>query len=197
MFIDRKIYLASSSPRRQELLRQLKIEFDVVVPDFNEDRIKDEPPDEYVKRLALGKAQAALEIIQNQNLPSLAVVAADTCVVLGSEVLGKPENRAEGEDMLRRLSNKTHQVHSAVSLINDNREYINYAVSTVHFSELSDIEIARYWDSDEPCDKAGAYGIQGIAAGFIKGIEGSYTGVVGLPLYELVQLLKKSGLAKV
>lgn len=185
------LYLASSSPRRQELLRQLGIDFEVVVPDIDEARQVGEPPHEYVRRLAQAKAAAVRRGLP-RTLPA-PVLGADTAVVLAGEILGKPRDRTDGIAMLQRLAGRTHEVLTGLCLIHEHGVESGLAVTQVRFGALTEPECARYWDSGEPADKAGGYGIQGRAAAFVAEIRGSYSGVVGLPLFELAQLLKAIG----
>lgn len=189
-----KIYLASASPRRQVLLRQLGVCFDVVVPIVVEQRGVAEAAAEYARRLAAEKAHQAARQVARDGLIPQPILAADTCVVLGGEIFGKPQDRADAEAMLRRLSGREHTVLTAVTLLHGDKEYSALNVSQVTFRRLTEAEIRRYWDTGEPADKAGAYAIQGRAAAFISRIEGSYSGIVGLPLYEVAQLLAKIGL---
>ena len=188
-----KVYLASASPRRQALLRQLGIEFEVVVPDIAERRCAGEAAEAYVRRIAAAKAQRALALIQERGLDRWPIVAADTCVVLDGEILGKPRDRAEGEDMLRRLSGRIHEVLTAVAVVHGAFDRTVLNASRVAFRALLQDEITRYWQTGEPADKAGAYALQGRAAVFVCAIEGSYSGIVGLPLYELAGLLNEMG----
>lgn len=188
-----KIYLASASPRRQELLRQLDIGFDVVVPDISEQRWQREAPTEYVQRLAAEKARQASDLVARRMLPLRPVLGADTCIVLDSEILGKPRDRQEGETMLRRLSGRTHTVLTAVTVFYAQAEHSALDTSRVRFRSVSDGEISQYWETGEPIDKAGAYALQGRAAAFVSRIEGSYSGIVGLPLYEVARLLREIG----
>lgn len=188
-----KIYLASTSPRRQALLRQLGISFDVIAPDIAEQRLVDESGATYVKRIAAEKARQVSRLVQQRRLPSQPVLAADTCILLDREILGKPRDRADGETMLRRLSGREHTVLTAVAIVHLNAEYVALSVSTVRFRVLTDDEIIQYWNTGEPCDKAGAYALQGRAAAFVSNIDGSYSGIVGLPLYEVAQLLRQIG----
>lgn len=185
------IYLASASPRRQELLRQLGLDFEVVPSRLDEVPLPGERPADYVQRVARDKAHYVARRIQEQGLAPRPVLGADTEVVLDGEVLGKPRDRAHGLEMLRRLSGRTHDVLSGVCVVHDGREHAALNVSRVTFRPLTETEIAAYWDTGEPADKAGAYAIQGRAAAFIERLEGSYSGVMGLPLYELAGILRK------
>jgi septum formation protein len=187
------LYLASASPRRRELLIQVGIAARVEVADIPEDRHPGEPPQAYVLRLAVAKARAV-----RAGLPAddrHPVLAADTAVVIDDEVLGKPRDRADGMAMLSRLSGRIHHVYTGVALADASGEaHSRLSLSTVSFRTLSDAECAAYWASGEPADKAGGYGIQGRAALFIERLEGSYSGVVGLPLFETAELLRENGI---
>lgn len=187
------LYLASASPRRRELLAQVGIAARVEVADIAEDRHPGEAPEVYVLRLALAKARAV-----RARLPAddpHPVLAADTTVALGDEVLGKPVDREQGMAMLSRLSGRTHHVYTGVALVDaDGEARTRLSVSTVRFRPLSAAECAAYWATGEPADKAGGYGIQGRAALFIERLEGSYSGVMGLPLFETAELLRESGI---
>jgi septum formation protein len=187
------IYLASASPRRQELLRQVGVIFDVIPAEVTEAPHLDEPPQEYVRRLAREKATVVANIVKDKAMAVLPVLGADTEVVLEGEVLGKPRDRLHGISMLQRLSGKTHDVLTAVALVHDNQLYEALSESRVTFARLTAGDIARYWASGEPNGKAGGYAIQGRAAAFITHIEGSYSGIVGLPLHDIVRLLKRIG----
>ncbi len=187
------IYLASSSPRRQELLRQLGIAFEVVAPQISEQPRTDELANDYVLRLAAEKARCVARRVASRAGGSLPVLGADTEVVVDREILGKPRNRDHACGMLRRLSGRTHRVLTALCIVNQGVERSAISESRVTFGPLSEEEIARYWESGEPADKAGAYAIQGRAAAFIARLEGSYSGVMGLPLYELAMLLRELG----
>ena len=185
------LYLASSSPRRQQLLRQLGIDFEVAVPDVDEALQAGETPREYVGRLAMAKAQAVHR--RRAGARPAPVLAADTAVVLAGEILGKPRDRTDGIAMLQRLAGRTHEVLTGLCLIHEHGVESALAVTQVRFGALTEAECECYWDSGEPVDKAGGYGIQGRAAAFVAELHGSYSGVVGLPLYELAQLLKAIG----
>ena len=184
------IILASGSPRRQELLQQLGVSFRQQVADIDEIRGHNESAQDYVARLALEKARAVRDQSGNDELP---VLGADTTVVLEGKVLGKPRDRAHAREMLQLLSGRRHEVLSAVALVGASEE-VCVNQSSVWFRTLSAEEIDDYWRTGEPRDKAGAYAIQGLGAIFIKRLEGSYSGVMGLPLYETAQLLQKSGI---
>lgn len=181
-----RIILASASPRRQELLQQIGVKFEQQVAIVDETVRETESPEEYVVRLALEKARAVWRQQGNKGLP---VLGADTAVVIDGQPLGKPQHHQDCGLMLRRLSGRSHQVLSAVALV-AGREEVRVSVSNVWFRLISDAEIEAYWRSSEPCDKAGSYGIQGMAAIFIERLEGSYSGVMGLPLFETAHLLE-------
>lgn len=189
-----KIYLASASRRRQKLLQQLGIDFDVIVPAVSELQRHGESPMEYVQRLAAEKAHDVQRRVEEQALSLRPVLGADTCVVLDGAVLGKPRDRGEGEAMLRRLSGRTHTVLTAVTVLHDGTQQAAMDASQVTFRSLDAAEIADYWETGEPADKAGAYALQGRAAAFVSRIEGSYSGVVGLPLYHVAAMLAKIGI---
>lgn len=179
-----KIYLASKSPRRRELLNQIDIEFEVLDIDIDESWDGNEKPEDYVCRIALEKARAG-SAFSDDDFP---VLAADTAVILDGHILGKAENKQDAIAMLKKLSGKTHKVLSAVTLI-DKHEQSLLNISKVTFKELTKKEIADYCESDEPIGKAGGYAIQGKAAVFIERLDGSYSGVMGLPLFETNKLL--------
>lgn len=185
------ICLASRSPRRRELLRQIGVDFDVIDVDVDEQRRSQEPPETFVARIALDKACAGRDALPAGS--SMPVLGADTAVVIDDEVLGKPRNEEDAVRMLSLLSGRTHRVLTAVALVGE-RETVLISSSNVTFRTLGDAECAAYWSSGEPADKAGAYAIQGLAAAFISRIEGSYSGVMGLPLYETATLLQESGI---
>jgi septum formation protein len=187
--IPASIVLASASPRRRELLRQVGVEFRVVVAAVDESVLQDEAPAAYVVRVARDKA---LEVLARES-DGLPVLGADTAVVLDGRILGKPGDRAEAQAMLSSLSGRTHEVYSAAVLAagaQPPRECLN--ISRVTFAELDRAWIESYCDSGDPMDKAGAYGVQGRAAEKITRIEGSFSGVMGLPLYETCQLLRQA-----
>jgi len=183
------IYLASASPRRQELLRQLGVAFDVLVADIPESPAAGESARVYVQRLARAKAEAGAHLARERGLPPRPVLGADTEVVLDGEILGKPTDAAHGRAMLTRLAGRTHEVLTAIALVSDAGTQTALSETRVTMALMSDAEIDAYWRSGEPADKAGGYGIQGLAAAFIERIEGSYSGVVGLPLYEVARVL--------
>ena len=188
------IYLASQSPRRRELLQQVGVKFELLIPDVNEVPLPKERPADYVTRIARIKAEVAWMRVMEGRLPRRPVLAADTTVALGRRIFGKPGNRQEAEAMLAQLSGRRHRVYTAVAVACDDRLEQRLSVSTVQFRTLTEDEIRRYAASGEPLDKAGAYAIQGRAAAFIAGISGSYSGVMGLPLYETAELLAAFGI---
>jgi septum formation protein len=183
------IFLASQSPRRQELLAQLQVTFDVIDVNVHEQRQQGEAPWDYVNRVAREKAGAGL--LQLTGSPDALVMGADTDVVLAGAVLGKPENAVQAFAMLRALSGQTHEVISAVWLISAGMEAHCVVRSKVRFAAITDAEIHAYIACGEPFGKAGAYAIQGRGAAFIESIEGSYSGIMGLPLRETYQLLQQ------
>ena len=183
-----QLILASSSPRRQELLRQLGISFAVAVPAVDEHAVHADSPAELVERLALSKARA----VAAQH-PEAIVLGADTVVVVDGEILGKPADRAEAERMLSRLSGRSHQVLTGVAVVRGGEELVGHEETVVRFAPLSREQIQWYVETGEPMDKAGAYGIQGRAAALIASISGDYYNVVGLPLHRTVQMLTQFG----
>jgi len=185
------ICLASRSPRRRELLRQIGVDYDVIDVDVDEQRRSQESPETFVARVALDKARAGRDALPAGR--SMPVLGADTAVVIDGEVLGKPRNEEDAVRMLSLLSGRTHRVLTAVALVGD-RETVLISSSNVTFRTLDNAECAAYWASGEPADKAGAYAIQGLAAAFISHLEGSYSSVMGLPLYETATLLQESGI---
>jgi len=189
------LYLASQSPRRRQLLEQVGIRFETVDVEVPEVRAPGEPPSDYVSRVAREKAGAGL--LKLSGVADAVVLGADTEVVLGDEVFGKPSYAAHASDMLRRLSGRAHQAVSVVWCLSAGREERAVSVSEVVFAPLSDDAIAAYVASGEPIGRAGAYAIQGRAAAFITRLAGSYSGVMGLPLFETVELLRRYGIAAV
>lgn len=181
------LFLASASPRRLELLQRLGFQVQVKAVDIDESRLRHELPMDYCVRLAVQKNQTAVSRFQ----PTLPVVTADTIVVLDGETLGKPKNREDVIATLQRLSNNQHQVITAVAVHYQGQRIHDYQSSQVCFSAIHHDWISAYADSREPYDKAGAYGIQGAAARWIKSITGSYSGIMGLPLFETARLLSK------
>lgn len=187
------IYLASGSPRRRELLEQIGIQPTRLFVDVPEELLPDEPAEDFVRRLALEKARAGWQNL-TAGQPQWPVLGADTVVLCAGEILGKPKDRAHGIDMLTRLAGQRHEVLTAVALVQGDHALCALSRSFVTFAPLSAGQIAAYWTSGEPADKAGAYAIQGLAASFICHLEGSYSGVMGLPLYETTQLLGQFGI---
>ena len=188
-----RIYLASRSPRRRELLGQIGIAFEVLPisgAGVDEAPLAGEAPVAYVTRIAQAKAEVGWRRVVTRGLPARPVLAADTAVVLEGEIIGKPEQAGDARELLRRLAGKTHQVLTAIAVAH--KEHIETAVSisAVEFRTLGGDEIRRYVAGGEPLDKAGAYAIQGRAAVFVRAITGSYSGIVGLPLYETAELLR-------
>lgn len=194
-----RIYLASRSPRRRELLKQIGVQFDVLVlrehagrgADLDETPHPDENPQAYVERVCREKAEAGWMRVLQRQLPRLPVLAADTTVSVDDQIFGKPANRADAIRMLKQLSGREHRVLTAVALAYDTTVHFVLNENVVRFRTLDDDEISHYVDTGEPYDKAGAYAIQGRAAAFIPEILGSYTGVMGLPLYETATLLRR------
>ena len=178
--------LASSSPRRRELLTQIGVRFRIQAADIDETPLAGEGAVAYVERMALEKARKVAE-----DHPQEVVLGSDTSVIFSGEILGKPVNNREAEETLQRLSGQTHQVLSAVAVVKGNREKVISVATEVTFRSLSDEEIARYVATGEPADKAGSYGIQGMGAILVAGISGSYSNVVGLPLTETAALLNE------
>ncbi|HXZ48296.1 MAG TPA: Maf family protein [Usitatibacter sp.] len=196
------IYLASRSPRRRELLAQIGVKFEPLLfregsrhdADTDESVHAGESADAYVRRVSLAKAQAAWQrIVMRRGLRRMPVLAADTTVSLDGEILAKPADRADAERMLRALSGSRHRVLTAVAVGFEQRFELAVSESLVTFAALDDGRITAYVQSGEPFDKAGAYGIQGRAAAFVERLEGSYSGVMGLPLYETANLLRLFG----
>ncbi len=184
-----KIALASASPRRRELLTQLAVNFELVKVDVDETQHPAEAATDYVLRLAQSKAQAGLVAQSGAN--PLPVLGADTIVVVDGQVLGKPLHQDDFLRMMRLLSDRQHQVYTAIAVATPDRLLSDTVKTEVWFSALSEAQMLAYWQSGEPADKAGGYGIQGLASRFIPKIAGSYFAVVGLPLYETDQLLQQ------
>jgi septum formation protein len=186
-----QIYLASSSPRRSELLSQIRIRHEILEVRVSEQRHVEEVPEMYVLRLALDKARAGWKIVKNTS--PLPVLGADTVVVVDDEILGKPANSEESMIMLEKLSGRQHHVYTGVALVS-NTESTRLCVSMVTFRTMHHAERAAYCASGESFDKAGGYAIQGCGAAFVSHLAGSYSGVMGLPLYETAELLQESGI---
>ena len=190
------IFLGSASPRRAELLAQIGLEYQVLVADIDETPRPAESAEVYVLRMAVEKAEAVLIKTQDAH-PALPVLAADTSVVIDGQILGKPGDQAEAMAMLARLSGRTHQVLTAVAVVEpgaEGRRASRLSVNKVRFRQISEAERLAYWQTGEPQDKAGAYAIQGHAAVFIEHLEGSFSGVMGLPLFETADLLGEFGI---
>jgi septum formation protein len=196
------IYLASKSPRRRELLKQIGVQYELLMIrdqpparlDIDESALAGELPRSYVERIVKLKADAASRIMRSRRLPVRPILTADTTVAVGDEILGKPANTDDARAMLTKLSGQTHQVLTAVAVSFDFDTHLLLSTSYVTFATLSEADIRRYLDSGESKDKAGAYAIQGLAAKWVSKISGSYSGVMGLPLHETSQLLRKAGL---
>ena len=193
-----RIYLASKSPRRRDLLRQIGVNFDVLTfragergedADVDETPLPGEAVERYVERLALAKAQAGMRRVLWRKLLPHPVLAADTTLEVDGEIVGKPHDAAEAHAILERLSGRRHRVLTAVAMSDGERTRSRLSVSEVAFRRLSEHAIRRYVATGEPFDKAGAYGIQGHAAIFVEEIRGSYSGIMGLPLFETAALL--------
>lgn len=199
---DHKIYLASKSPRRRELLRQIGIDFELLLlrdkmprgPDVSEEVLPDEKADDYVMRVTREKAEFASRVMLMRRLPIRPVLTADTTVVIDGSILGKPANKAEAMDMLRALSGRTHQVLTSIALHHDEQSRQILQVSDITLTTLTEEAMHNYCASPEPYDKAGGYGVQGLAAAFVEHIAGSYTGIMGLPLFETAKLLHEAGI---
>ncbi len=198
------IYLASQSPRRQEILQQMGVRFELLLPSADEDaeslelQLKDEIALDYVQRVTLAKLEAATQRLQGRGLSASPILCADTTVAVVLDdhqvILGKPEDDQDAARILSLLSGKTHQVHTAVAIQinNDSEPLMLISTSDVAFKTFSSDEIALYLASGEHRGKAGAYGIQGLAACFVENIRGSFSGIMGLPVFETTQLLQQS-----
>ncbi len=195
-----RLYLASQSPRRKQLLEQWGVQCELLLPDPDEDAESlevvrpRETPAHYVARVTLLKLEAAVARLQRRGLPAGPVLCADTTVALGREILGKPASKADAVRMLERLAGQRHEVLTAVALAHKGQQWEAVSRSTVTFAPLTRAEIRRYVETGEPMGKAGAYGIQGLAGLWISEIKGSYTGIMGLPAYETAQVLRAAGL---
>ena len=187
------LYLASASPRRQELLAQISLPFALLPQEIDETNHTNEAPQDYVLRMAREKAQAALQ--DPGCTLAIPVLSADTTVVCQDKILGKPGDMEEALHMLTLLSGRRHQVMTAIAIATRQKIQLKLATTEVHFRTLTPAEMTAYWQSGECHDKAGAYAIQGKGAMFVSRIEGSYSNVVGLPLFETVQLLISSGIS--
>lgn len=187
------LYLASQSPRRRELLRQIGVDHEVLSVAVTEQPLAQESARDYVQRLAREKACAGVSRLSMESLKSAPVLGADTIVVCAGEILEKPRDQIHAATMLRALSGQTHQVMTAVAIADETRHEVLLSTTEVSFRPLSDAEIAAYWRTGEPQDKAGGYAIQGLGAVFVRELRGSYTGVVGLPLEATMDLLQSFG----
>jgi septum formation protein len=185
------IYLASQSPRRKELLQQLGVNSLVLPSHIDESLRADERVESYVMRLASEKAEVCQRYIQQQGMTLLPILAADTTVCVDHIILGKPENELDAYNMLKSLSGRWHEVHTAVAVSSEHGTQCMLSTTHVEMADMSDTDILGYIATGEPRDKAGAYGIQGLASIFI---EGSYSGVMGLPIFETAQLLRQAGI---
>ncbi|MBI5626545.1 MAG: septum formation inhibitor Maf [Nitrosomonadales bacterium] len=197
--IKPRIYLASQSPRRRELLKQIGVNFEMLLlrsdprrnVDVDEIPHADEQPEDYVQRVSRAKAEAGYAMLGLRNLPPFPVLAADTTVTMDGRIFGKPDNDKQAAAMLSQLSGREHRVLSSVAIAMDEHVETALSISTVRFTALSEERIRRYLLTHEYRDKAGGYAIQGYAGAFIEHISGSYSGVMGLPLFETVQLLQR------
>jgi len=200
--VFRHIYLASRSPRRREVLSQIGVRFEMLLLrdasgralDVDETPHAGETPSEYVVRLAREKAEVGWARMSQRRLPPAPVLAADTTVSIDGLIMGKPTDREDAITMLKQLSGRTHEVHTAVAVKLDSRLETGLSTTVVKFGTLQEEAIRRYATTGDPMDKAGAYGIQGKAAVFVESISGSYTGVMGLPAYETARLLESVGI---
>lgn len=199
--LEPRIYLASQSPRRRELLTQIGVRFDLLLfrgggrsdPEIDETPQPGEAPDAYALRVAVAKARHGARLLQMRRLPPRPVLAADTTLDVDGAIIGKPADDADAATILARLSDRSHRVLTAIAVAHEERIETRLSVSSVRFRPLDDEEIRRYIASGEPQDKAGAYGLQGRAALFVEAIEGSPSGIVGLPLCETALLLRDFG----
>jgi septum formation protein len=193
------VYLASQSPRRKQLLEQLGVKFELLLPDASEDAEAlevvrpNEKPRTYVQRVTALKLEAALQRLKNRGLTPAPVLCSDTTVAIGSTIFGKPDNAEHAKEMLRQLSGQTHRVLTAVSIGTMRKQSRALSISQVRFADLSKQDIDRYVASQEPLGKAGSYAIQGKAAAFISHISGNYSGIMGLPMFETAHLLREFG----
>ena len=187
--MSQRIVLASASPRRVALLSQIGIDCDVMPSRIDEEARENEAPPDYVRRMAEEKAASVAGLV-----PGRIVLGADTDVIMQSRILGKPRDKADFLEMFNLLSGRTHQVITAVSVVHGEQYWLKTSISDVTFREVSEEEMLAYWQTGEPCDKAGGYAIQGQAARFICSISGSYSGIMGLPLYETSELLSCAGI---
>ena len=195
------VYLASQSPRRRQLLEQLGVRYELLLPDVTEDTealevvLDNEAPARYVKRVTSLKLDSASARLARRQLPSAPILCADTTVALGCTIYGKPDDRGHAERMLSELSGKTHRVLTAVNIQSGQERFSVFSSSNVSFEPMTAEQISRYAATGEPLGKAGAYAIQGRASMHITRISGSYSGIMGLPLWETALLLRSAGLA--
>lgn len=202
MFSENQIYLASRSPRRRELLRQIGVKFNVLMMretfgrgiDVDEQPLAGETPADYIYRITQNKASAGWKRIMQRRLPVFPLLVADTIVTIDGCILGKPRDSAHAAEMLKSLSGRTHQVMTMIGVGVKDQLQIRLSTSMVRFRELSEREIRSYLANHHVLDKAGAYAIQGLAAAFVVEMSGSYSGIMGLPLYETAQLLEEAGI---
>lgn len=187
-----QIYLASKSPRRATLLQQMGITYELLNIDVAEALGAGESAIEFAQRLALDKAKAGWQSVEREL--AIPVLGADTIVVVNDTILGKPKDKSDALTMMAQLSGVTHQAMTAIALVQGEQQSVCLSISDVTFREVTEQEASAYWDTGEPQDKAGGYGIHGIAAGFIKNLNGSFSGVMGLPLFELSELLPQFGI---
>lgn len=196
-----RIYLCSQSPRRRELLKQIGVNYELLLlrsdprrnVSVDETPHENEDPVEYVQRICREKAQAGWDALLYRNLPPFPVLAADTTVTIDGKIIGKPRDNNHAAEILHELSGRQHQVLTALAVTYEERTEMRLSTTTITFAQLDEQRIRRYLLSNEAHDKAGAYGIQGYAGAFVEHIDGSYTGVMGLPLFETVELLKVFG----
>ena len=200
--LKNRIYLASRSPRRRELLRQIGIDFELLLlrdtplrqMDVEEIPMPDETASDYACRIAKAKATSGWLQLVHRRVPLLPVLAADTVVSLKGQIFGKPQSPAHAEEMLSALSGQTHEVLTAIAMIEGDKVRVHLSTSEVRFRNISNREIRNYIATNESSDKAGSYAIQGVAAIFISSFSGSYSGVMGLPLFETARLLEEFGM---
>ena len=193
------IYLASKSPRRTELLQQIGVEHKIIDIEVDENISSSNSPQENVRTLSVLKCQEGVRRVITEDIDSFPVLAADTIVLLGDKIFGKPESESDAISMLLKLSGKTHIVMTAVTVGIINKDQARFhtinVASNVEFAKLTEIDCKEYCKTNEPFDKAGGYGIQGYGSAFIKKIDGSYSNIVGLPIHEVVELLKELGIS--
>lgn len=188
------VFLASGSPRRRELLRQIGVAVRLLEIGVDEATLRSEEPEGYVTRLARAKAQEGWT--RREPTAGAPVLAADTAVIVDRSILGKPKDRSDAAAMLKLLSGRSHEVLTAVALRSENGVESRLSRSVVSFRDIGAAEAARYWQTGEPCDKAGGYAVQGCGAVFVAELRGSYSGVMGLPLYETAELLDAAGVSR-